>query len=283
VGRNSNADNTNGALPLVPGSAVGPDGAAVELPAPPARIAQLIEKGRVTFRFYNPSVVRRRFAGETRFTLSYTYDARNQWRLIRPQDRGYQRPAWLNPTGDTQSGSRPGADGDTSDAAEEDSPGGERSKATAGDPPARYHAAYLSMMPDLRSLKVQRSHEIVLPNYLIGKNFYNRRLVLHEFDHVQISCSDRVEATFRRLLKETRQQQVLPILESIPAVAQRGSYAERAKRNSHFREISNDWIRKEIAARFEDLVQLVDIRYKALDAETSHGRYDVPEDFRVDF
>ncbi|MGV3484684.1 MAG: hypothetical protein ACO1RT_09730 [Planctomycetaceae bacterium] len=68
-------------------AAVDAQGHAVALPSPPEPLAGLIEIGNVEFEFYNPTVTKRAFAGETKFTFRYSYDSRVRWKLVRQQDQ----------------------------------------------------------------------------------------------------------------------------------------------------------------------------------------------------
>ncbi len=57
-------------------------GNAVNLPQAPEPLQALIKIGRVRFEFYDPNVVRRAMAGETRYEFQYSYKSRSSWRRI---------------------------------------------------------------------------------------------------------------------------------------------------------------------------------------------------------
>jgi hypothetical protein len=57
-----------------------------KLPAPPAALRKLVENANVTFVFYDADQYRRKYPGETRFSLQYRLDADFRWKLLRRRD-----------------------------------------------------------------------------------------------------------------------------------------------------------------------------------------------------
>lgn len=60
--------------------AVDASGNTVKLPEPPEELAALIERGNVSFEFYDPQVTVRSFMGETRFEYRYSFQSKSDWK-----------------------------------------------------------------------------------------------------------------------------------------------------------------------------------------------------------
>jgi hypothetical protein len=66
-----------------------------ELPAPPARLARLIERGKVEFEFYDPATNPREFDGETHFEFRVEYSFRYSFRIRSRDDAKF---VFVNPS-----------------------------------------------------------------------------------------------------------------------------------------------------------------------------------------
>ncbi|TWU54411.1 hypothetical protein Poly51_31300 [Rubripirellula tenax] len=106
------------------------------------------------------------------------------------------------------------------------------------------------------------------PNHVIWfrakpriEGFWDDRLVRHEFDHVEISDDRRIEALFRRRLKEL-------------VVIQRPHNLGARIREADVDKIIEDTVRE----IFDEVSELVAIRYKELDRVTRHGQLPLPPD-----
>lgn len=113
----------------------------------------------------------------------------------------------------------------------------------------------LRIRPRFDDVRLRVSHRVLLPMKLVGPNFYRQPLVLHELDHVEISAAANWYTTFARGLKnEMREVRCL------------------AGENSSDQEpIVRAAVKAEIQNRFDQLLELVRIRYQELDARTQHG------------
>jgi len=89
--------------------------------------------------------------------------------------------------------------------------------------------------------------------------FWSNSVLLHEFDHVRISTDPRAAMKFAELLKQRR---------VIRHTLQAGEFAGR--------ELTDRLVEREAQAVFEEVTDLIAIRYRELDRETLHGRQPVP-------
>lgn len=90
-------------------------------------------------------------------------------------------------------------------------------------------------------------------------SFWSNSVLLHEFDHVRISTDPRAAVRFAELLKQRR---------VIRYTLQAGELAGR--------ELTDRLVEREARAVFEEVTDLIAIRYRELDRETLHGRQPVP-------
>ena len=89
--------------------------------------------------------------------------------------------------------------------------------------------------------------------------FWSNSVLLHEFDHLRISTDPRIARRFAELLTQRR---------VIRHTLQAGEFAGR--------ELTDRLVEKEAHAVFEEVTDLIAIRYRELDRETLHGRQPVP-------
>lgn len=121
----------------------------------------------------------------------------------------------------------------------------------------------LVIRPRLEQLSLSITHSITVPLSVQGDDFYSHPLVLHEFDHVRISSADRWEKWFRRRMEETMSTLRFPV-----KPGERPS--ERLVQK-----------RVDLAAEqvFQQLIELIDLRYQELDRETQHGKRPLPDGY----
>lgn len=110
-------------------------------------------------------------------------------------------------------------------------------------------------------ISMKRSHEIWFRERPESNEFWENRLVLHEFDHVRLSSDPTLDKTFMRKLRDSK-----TITEEVRA----GTRVSE----SYVRDVIDRQVKKE----FAEMIDLVDIRYKELDRQTSHGRQPLPKD-----
>ena len=109
------------------------------------------------------------------------------------------------------------------------------------------------------SLKI--SHRMRLPERMVNDDFFDQRLVKHEFDHVAISADPRLPRLLIEMLKDRNSKLIVPISQQDVDLRDRQRYAKAASAAA----------KEETAKVFEDFVSLVRIRYKELDRVTRHG------------
>jgi hypothetical protein len=110
-------------------------------------------------------------------------------------------------------------------------------------------------------IRWEPTHVIWLRRMPSQDDFWTDSLVLHEFDHVRISNDRRFAQEFE---KRVRDKLVL----------------NRTKESGQ--RVNQAWVDREVDKHvngiFEDISQLVAIRYKELDRVTDHGLQPIPED-----
>ncbi len=107
-------------------------------------------------------------------------------------------------------------------------------------------------------------HVIWLRDKPAAGEFWSDSVLLHEFDHVRISTDPRVAKRFAELLRQRR---------VIRHLLQPGEVAGR--------ELTDKLVERQARAVFDELTELIAIRYRELDRETSHGRTPVPSDSKL--
>ena len=187
---------------------------AGDLPVPPDDVAELLECGRVTFRYGpRPSLGNDaladqslKVAGETRFHLEYRYSSRTRWRTRRGDD---ERQVVIDVEYD--------------------------------------------------SLRLDFFHDVWFRKKPSLQSFWDERLVRHELDHVRISSNPRIEERFAALVRRHS-----TIVRAIPQ--------ETAVDNALVREL----VKQQVQEAFDEIVDLVQIRYVELDRLTRHGMRPLP-------
>ncbi|MAI73526.1 MAG: hypothetical protein CMM01_21865 [Rhodopirellula sp.] len=102
-------------------------------------------------------------------------------------------------------------------------------------------------------------HVIWLRDQPEAEDFWSNVVLMHELDHLRISTDPRVAKRFAELLRQRR---------VIRHPLQPGEVAGR--------ELTDKLVEREARAVFDELTDLIAIRYRELDRETSHGRAPLP-------
>ncbi|MEM1070126.1 MAG: hypothetical protein AAGI63_14585 [Planctomycetota bacterium] len=111
----------------------------------------------------------------------------------------------------------------------------------------------------------QPKHTIWLRYPPEPNSFWDDKLVLHELDHVQLSGDTRMKKLFIEKLRAKR-----TITQSV-----RG-------RGPVNQSMVDRIVKEHVASVFEEVSEMIDIRYKELDRVTSHGRLSIPKDSEVE-
>lgn len=119
----------------------------------------------------------------------------------------------------------------------------------------------LEVMLNYEEVTLKISHRMRLPDRMVAEDFFDQRLVKHEFDHVAISADPRLQALLTTMLTERNSKVIVPISQAEFESRDRTIYAKMARTAA----------KKETAKVFEDFASLVRIRYKELDRVTRHG------------
>ncbi len=102
-------------------------------------------------------------------------------------------------------------------------------------------------------------HVIWLRHQPAAEEFWSNSVLLHEFDHLRISTDPHVARRFSELLRQRR---------VIRYKLQPGEVPGRV--------LTDSLVEREARAVFDELTDLIAIRYRELDRETSHGREPLP-------
>ncbi|QEF99946.1 hypothetical protein Mal15_40130 [Stieleria maiorica] len=116
-----------------------------------------------------------------------------------------------------------------------------------------------------RSLQLITTHEVWIRDPPPSDQFWDNRVVRHEFDHVRISSDPRIEKHFLDAAKEMEQMRV-PL--SSVAGAGAGGRVENAKVQA--------LIEAGMKQALDDTTDLVRVRYRELDRLTEHGMLPLP-------
>lgn len=107
-------------------------------------------------------------------------------------------------------------------------------------------------------------HVIWLRDEPEEEEFWSNDVLLHELDHLRISTDPRFAKRFAEVLRQSR-----VIRHSLAP----GEVAGR--------ELTDKLVERETRAVFDELTDLIAIRYRELDRETSHGRKPLPPDSKL--
>ncbi|WP_442507390.1 hypothetical protein SH528x_006308 [Novipirellula sp. SH528] len=109
-------------------------------------------------------------------------------------------------------------------------------------------------------VRIEPEHTVWFRKRPASDSFWTDRLVLHEFDHVQISTDPLLEKRFREYLRAN------------------STITQRFKRGETVNESTvHPIVDKHVSELFSRISDLVDIRYQELDRLTDHGLVDFPE------
>jgi len=208
----------DGQLPTPPDS---PRPSKAVLPAAPEPIAQLIAAGKVEFDFYDESRQQYDFAGETTFNFRYHYRCRTKYRII-------------------------------------ESPPGDAAAAKTSEAELNALPRSIEVSVEYVELALEHSHRMRLPSRLIGNDFFQTPLVVHEFDHVAISSDRRLQSRLAAMLQERNRVILAPL-------------ATAASTHEEYSELARQVARQRTQRVFDDFVALTKIRYQELDRLTAHG------------
>lgn len=114
------------------------------------------------------------------------------------------------------------------------------------------------------NIKWQPTHRVWFRRVPPTDGFWSNRLVLHEFDHVRISSDPRFARNFEKKLRDN-------------LVLRRKTPADRRVDRRYVDELVN----KHVKGVFQEVSDLVAIRYKELDRITNHGRQPLPPDSSI--
>lgn len=114
------------------------------------------------------------------------------------------------------------------------------------------------------NVSLEPSHVIWFRERPEVQGFWENPLVLHELDHLQISSDHRLSKLFAERLRE---QPVLRIAVTDQDIVNR-DFVDR-KVDEH------------VAGLFQEISDLIAIRYQELDRLTNHGRKPLPADFHL--
>ena len=110
-------------------------------------------------------------------------------------------------------------------------------------------------------VKLTSKHQIWFLRHPGEKGFWDDRIVRHEFDHVRLSTLPNYSAQFAKNLRKNRY--ITRPVESGMQVNER-----------FIRRLVDEHVKQE----FEEVVDLVTIRYRELDRETRHGISPLPDE-----
>ena len=113
-------------------------------------------------------------------------------------------------------------------------------------------------------VKLAQSHRILLPDSLIGDGVFKRQLTLHEFDHVRISSDPRWGPLLQTMLKSRNSVMTKAFDEDEDEIKGRGTPQE-------LNRITNQMVKEASDAVFNELIELVRIRYRELDRVSRYG------------
>lgn len=104
-------------------------------------------------------------------------------------------------------------------------------------------------------------HTIWFRNQPGRVSFWDNPLVQHEFDHVKLSADKNMEQRFKSLLQRGNRQTIRLTPDQVPS-------------DQMVNEVIDRWVEE----TFQNVVDLIDVRYVELDRITSHGRLPLPKE-----
>ncbi|MCP4885295.1 MAG: DUF922 domain-containing Zn-dependent protease [Planctomycetaceae bacterium] len=107
-------------------------------------------------------------------------------------------------------------------------------------------------------------HTIWFRNPPNSNHFWQDALVRHEFDHVRLSADPRMKKQFIQMLRAKRV--ITPSVETNQVVN---------------RDLVDRLIGEYVTSVFQEITELIDIRYRELDRVTRHGRQPVPPESTI--
>jgi hypothetical protein len=107
-------------------------------------------------------------------------------------------------------------------------------------------------------------HTIWFRNPPNSNHFWQDALVRHEFDHVRLSADPRMKKQFIQMLRAKRV--ITPSVETNQVVN---------------RDLVDRFIGEYVTSVFQEITELIDIRYRELDRVTRHGRQPVPPESTI--
>ena len=112
--------------------------------------------------------------------------------------------------------------------------------------------------------KLIHDHKIWFRRRPHEERFWDDRIVRHEFDHVRLSSNPLIAKRFLEKLRETR-----TLRKQVGGNIQLDEKVVRGLVNEHVQSV------------FDEIVDLVGIRYKELDRETRHGLKPIQDDSEI--
>ncbi|TWU42015.1 hypothetical protein [Novipirellula artificiosorum] len=110
-----------------------------------------------------------------------------------------------------------------------------------------------------RDIAITREHTVWFRERPANDSFWSDRLVLHELDHVRISCDPVLDSRFKEKVLENR------------------VITYRIKQGESFgSDDANRLVVEQVESLFAELGELVEIRYQELDRLTDHGINSLP-------
>jgi len=211
-----------------------------DLPEPPAELRAFLTRGKVTFLIggERPSVTD---PGRSTGAKLGDFDAESQFRLSYSfQSRSEWR--WANRSG----------------------------------------ARRLNITMRFERLKLDVRHRVWLKEMPPRDSFWDSPLVRHEIDHVRLSSDPRLTAIFVKAIDQHERLE-LTREESVPLISlatRRMSSGGRGR--SFLGHLTGDDAQPLLDAvvkqEFDQIVELIEIRYRELDRQTQHGRDPIPEE-----
>ena len=125
-------------------------------------------------------------------------------------------------------------------------------------------ARVLIVDPGFSHVQWNPRHVIWLRDEPKEEEFWSNVVLLHELDHLRISTDPRFAKRFAELLRQRR---------VIRHSLEPGEVAGR--------ELTDKLVEREARAVFDELTELIAVRYRELDRETSHGRKPLPSDSKL--